>query len=95
MQIAKKAALLAATAGTLALLGTGTAAAYGNGGNGGYGGYGGYDRGTTTPTSFDVTSFIFQSNDCDTATGTTVSTAAAGPTGEMKIGSTCANIIGG
>ncbi|GAA1087339.1 hypothetical protein JBF12_26920 [Streptomyces javensis] len=86
MQIAKKAALLAATAGALALLGTGTAAANG---------YGGSDRSSTTPTSFDVSSFIFQSNDCDTATGTTLSTAVAGPTGDMKIGSTCANIIGG
>ncbi|MBA6440367.1 hypothetical protein [Streptomyces sp. GMR22] len=86
MQIAKKAALVAATAGALALLGTGTAAANG---------YGGSDRSTTTPTSFDVSSFIFQSNDCDTATGTTLSTATAGPTGEIKIGSTCANIIGG
>ncbi|WP_445518868.1 hypothetical protein [Streptomyces sp. NEAU-174] len=89
MQIAKKAALVAATAGALALLGTGTAAANG------YGGYGGSDRSTTAPTSFDVSSFIFQSNDCDTATGTTLSTATAGPTGEIKIGSTCANIIGG
>ncbi|GAA1693010.1 hypothetical protein [Streptomyces yatensis] len=86
MQIAKKAALLAATAGTLALLGTGTAAAYGNGGS--------YDRGVDTPTSFDISSFIFQSNDCDTSTGTTASTAAAAPSGEMKIGSTCINSIG-
>ncbi|ASQ92323.1 hypothetical protein ACWGK6_01050 [Streptomyces violaceusniger] len=87
MQIAKKAALLAATAGTLVLLGTGTAAAYGNGGS--------YDRGVDTPTSIDISSFIFQSNECDTANGTALSTAAAGPTGEMKIGSTCVNNIGG
>ncbi|MFE2181785.1 hypothetical protein [Streptomyces sp. NPDC059455] len=86
MQIAKKAALVAATAGALALLGTGTAAANG---------YGGSDRSTSTPTSFDVSSFIFQSNHCNTSTGTTLSTATAGPTGEMNIGSTCANIIGG
>ncbi|WP_413797279.1 hypothetical protein [Streptomyces iranensis] len=86
MQIAKKAALLAATAGTLALLGTGTAAANG---------YGGSADSTSVPTSFDVSSFIFQSNDCDTATGTTTVTSAAAPTGELNIGSTCANIIGG
>ncbi|MCQ8187248.1 hypothetical protein [Streptomyces rugosispiralis] len=87
MQIAKKAALVAATAGALALLGTGTAAANGYGG--------GSERNTSTPTSFDISSFIFQSNHCNTSTGTTLSTATAGPTGEMKIGSTCANIIGG
>ncbi|MGW5441946.1 hypothetical protein [Streptomyces asiaticus] len=86
MQIAKKAALLAATAGALALLGTGTAAADG---------YGGSDRSTGAPTSFDVSSFIFQSNKCDTAAGATTHGAVAGPTGDIKIGSTCANIIGG
>ncbi|WP_413812173.1 hypothetical protein [Streptomyces sp. OE57] len=85
MQIAKKAALLAATAGTLALLGTGTAAANGHGS----------DRSGDVPTSFDVSSFIFQSNDCDTRTGTTAVTSAAAPTGELNIGSTCANVIGG
>ncbi|MGW5692568.1 hypothetical protein ACWEWX_16795 [Streptomyces asiaticus] len=86
MQIAKKAALVAATAGALALLGTGTAAANG---------YGGSDRSTTTPTSFDVSSFIFQSNDCDTATGTTLSTGGAAPSGDINIGSSCINYIGG
>ncbi|MBU3866554.1 hypothetical protein KN815_21545 [Streptomyces sp. 4503] len=88
MQIAKKAALVAATAGALALLGTGTAAA-----GGGYGG--GSDRNAGAPTSLDVSSFIFQSNHCNTSTGTTLSSAVGAPTGEMKIGSTCANIIGG
>ncbi|MEU8719086.1 MULTISPECIES: hypothetical protein [Streptomyces] len=87
MQIAKKAALLAATAGTLVLLGTGTAAAEGYGGS--------YDRGVDTPTSIDISSFIFQSNECDTANGTALSTAVAGPTGETKIGSTCVNNIRG
>ncbi|MEU1950196.1 hypothetical protein ABZ554_49090, partial [Streptomyces sp. NPDC020125] len=66
MQIAKKAALVAATAGALALLGTGTAAA-----GGGYGG--GSDRNSGAPTSFDVSSFIFQSNHCNTSTGPTFS----------------------
>ncbi|GAA3370450.1 hypothetical protein GCM10017744_094270 [Streptomyces antimycoticus] len=87
MQIAKKAALLAATASALVLLGTGTAAAYGNGGS--------YDRGVDTPTSIDISSFIFQSNECDTANGEALSTAVAGPTGETKIGSTCVNNIRG
>ncbi|MBD3002810.1 MULTISPECIES: hypothetical protein [unclassified Streptomyces] len=85
MQIAKKAALLAATAGTLVLLGTGTAAANGYGS----------DRSADVPTTFNLSSLIFQSNDCDTATGATTSTAVAGPTGEINIGSTCVNAIGG
>ncbi|WP_413098851.1 hypothetical protein [Streptomyces sp. Inha503] len=85
MQIAKKAALLAATAGTLALLGTGTAAAHGHGSN----------RSADIPTTFDISSFIFQSNDCDTLTGATTVTSATAPTGELNIGSTCANVIGG
>ncbi|MFE2446892.1 hypothetical protein ACFXDF_33395 [Streptomyces sp. NPDC059426] len=80
MQIAKKAALLAAT-GTLALLGTGTAAAYGG------------DGGVETPTNVNLSSFIFQSNDCDTSTGITSSIGGVGPSGDMKIGSTCANLI--
>lgn len=88
MQIAKKAALLAATASTLVLLGTGTAAAYGNGGNSGA------DRNTGTPTSFDISSFIFQSNDCDTLTGAIASAGAAAPSGEIGVGSTCVNSIG-
>ncbi|MBD3002808.1 MULTISPECIES: hypothetical protein [unclassified Streptomyces] len=87
MQIAKKAALLAATAGTLVLLGTGTAAANGYGGSS--------ERSTGVPTSFDIDSFIFQSNDCDTATGATTATAVGAPTGEINIGSTCINAIGG
>ncbi|GAA1087345.1 hypothetical protein [Streptomyces javensis] len=85
MHIAKKAALLAATAGTLALLGTGTAAANG---------YGGSDRNADVPTSVNLSNFIFQSNDCDTATGTTASTGGVGPSGDIKIGSTCLNTIG-
>ncbi|OPF71335.1 hypothetical protein VT50_0234275 [Streptomyces antioxidans] len=85
MQIAKKAALLAATAGTLVLLGTGTAAAHGHGS----------DRGADIPTTFNLSSFIFQTNDCDTATGTTTVTSAAAPTGDVGIGSTCINAIGG
>ncbi len=85
MQIAKKAALLAATAGTLALLGTGTAAAYG-----------GDDGGFATPTSVNLSSFIFQTNDCDTSTGATSSIGGVGgASGDMKIGSTCANLIRG
>ncbi|GAA1693004.1 hypothetical protein [Streptomyces yatensis] len=88
MQIAKKAALLAATAGTLALLGTGTAAAYGNGGS--------YDRGVDTPTSVNLSSFIFQTNECDTSTGATSSLGGVGgASGDMEIGSTCANLIRG
>ncbi|MBI0380473.1 hypothetical protein JBE27_30455 [Streptomyces albiflaviniger] len=82
MQIAKKAALVAATAGALALLGTGTAAANG---------YGGSD----IPTTVNLSSFIFQSNDCDTATGTTASTGGAAPSGDINIGSSCINYIGG
>ncbi|MFD5386110.1 hypothetical protein ACFWMG_14390 [Streptomyces sp. NPDC127074] len=88
MQIAKKAALVAATAGALALLGTGTAAA-----GGGYGGSS--DRNSGAPTSFDVSSFIFQSNHCNTSTGYTGALSGLGPTGDIKIGSTCANVIGG
>ncbi|MEV6127663.1 hypothetical protein AB0M05_12690 [Streptomyces violaceusniger] len=83
MQIAKKAALLAATAGTLVLLGTGTAAAYGNGSS------------ADVPTSINLSSFIFQSNDCDTSTGITSSLGGAAASGDMEIGSTCANLIGG
>ncbi|AEM84587.1 hypothetical protein [Streptomyces violaceusniger] len=84
MQIAKKAALLAATAGTLALLGTGTAAAYGG------------DSGVDAPTSANLSSFIFQTNDCDTSTGITSSLGGVGgASGDMKIGSTCANLIRG
>ncbi|MFJ2195802.1 hypothetical protein [Streptomyces violaceusniger] len=83
MQIAKKAALLAATASTLALLGTGTAAAYGNGG-------------ADVPTSANLSSFIFQTNDCDTSTGITSSIGGVGgASGDMEIGSTCANLIRG
>lgn len=85
MQIVKKAALLAATAGTLALLGTGTAVADGFGG----------DRSTEIPTNIDIKSFIFQNNDCDTLTGTTAVTSGTAPTGDLRIGSNCANIIGG
>ncbi|WP_413797280.1 hypothetical protein [Streptomyces iranensis] len=85
MQIAKKAALLAATAGTLALLGTGTAVANGHGS----------DRSADVPTTINLSSFIFQSNDCDTATGTTAVTSGAAPTGDVSIGSTCINAIGG
>ncbi|NEW69515.1 MULTISPECIES: hypothetical protein [Streptomyces] len=80
MQIAKKAALVAATAGALALLGTGTAAANG---------------GSDIPTTVNLSSFIFQSNDCDTATGTTTSTGGAAPSGDINIGSSCINYIGG
>ncbi|MCQ8835675.1 hypothetical protein [Streptomyces malaysiensis] len=86
MQIAKKAVLLAATAGALALLGTGTAAANG---------YGGSDRNTGAPTSFDVSTFIFQSNDCDTLNGGAYSIGGAAPSGDVTIGSTCLNNIGG
>ncbi|WP_263408012.1 hypothetical protein [Streptomyces sp. 5-10] len=35
---------------------------------------------------------MVQANDCDTATGPTVITAVAAPTGETNIGSKCANI---
>ncbi|AQA09847.1 hypothetical protein HUF15_04885 [Streptomyces samsunensis] len=84
MQIVKKAALLAATAGTLALLGTGTAVADGHGRN--------FENPSTT---FNLSSFIFQNNECDTATGTTAVTSAAAPTGDVNIGSTCLNVIGG
>lgn len=98
MQIAKKAALLAATAGTLALLGTGTAAA--NGGGGGYGGGygGGSDRTSgapTGPTSLDVSTFIFQSNKCDTSNGWAYSGGMGAPSGDINIGATCVNNIGG
>ncbi|MBP8537523.1 hypothetical protein [Streptomyces sp. MK37H] len=79
MQIAKKAALVAATAGTLVLLGTGTAAADGNG---------------SAPTSLDATTFIFQSNDCDTATGPIWSWGGLAPSGDIKVGATCVNNIG-
>ncbi|GAA2305495.1 hypothetical protein [Streptomyces violaceusniger] len=85
MQIAKKAVLLAATAGTLVLLGTGTAAANGYGS----------ERSADIPTTFNLSSLIFQSNDCDTATGVTSSAAGTGPTGDITIGSTCINAIGG
>ncbi|WP_064458080.1 hypothetical protein [Streptomyces hygroscopicus] len=91
MQIAKKAALLAATAGTLVLLGTGTAAANGYGGGLG----GGSDRNMGNPTNIDITSFIFQSNDCDTSTGITTHTSWLAPAGDLDIGSTCVNTIGG
>ncbi|MDP9612207.1 hypothetical protein ACFV4E_28210 [Streptomyces hygroscopicus] len=91
MQIAKKAALLAATAGTLVLLGTGTAAANGYGGGLG----GGSDRNMGNPTNIDITSFIFQKNDCDTATSATAHTSAGAPTGDLDIGSACLNHIGG
>ncbi|MFD8514498.1 hypothetical protein ACFV27_26330 [Streptomyces antimycoticus] len=83
MQIAKKAALLAATAGALALLGTGTAAANGS------------DRNADIPPTINLSSFIFQSNECDTAAGATTHVGGAAPTGETKIGSTCLNVIGG
>ncbi|MGV9848780.1 hypothetical protein ACWDWU_08265 [Streptomyces sp. NPDC003442] len=82
MQIAKKAALVAATAGALALLGTGTAAADG---------YGGSD----VPTSVNLSSLIVQNNHCNTSTGTTSSIGGVGPSGDMKIGSNCVNFIGG
>ncbi|WP_262698292.1 MULTISPECIES: hypothetical protein [Streptomyces] len=85
MQIAKKAALLAATAGALALLGTGTAAANGYGS----------DRNADIPPTINLSSFIFQSNECDTAAGATTHVGGAAPTGETKIGSTCLNVIGG
>ncbi|WNF00604.1 hypothetical protein PS467_37395 [Streptomyces luomodiensis] len=98
MQIAKKAALLAATAGALALLGTGTAAA--NGGGSGYGGGygGGSDRTSgapTGPTNLDVSTFIFQSNKCDTNNGSAWSVGGLGPSGDINIGATCLNHIGG
>ncbi|WP_247617132.1 hypothetical protein [Streptomyces sp. MK37H] len=94
MQIAKKAALLAATAGTLVLLGTGTAAANGyGGGQSGYGG--GSERSAGAPTSFDIDTFIFQSNDCDTATGSIWSWGGAAPSGDINVGATCLNNIGG
>ncbi|WP_158897191.1 hypothetical protein [Streptomyces hygroscopicus] len=48
-----------------------------------------------TPTNIDITSFIFQKNDCDTATGTTAVSSVGAPTGEVTIGSTCLNHIGG
>ncbi|WP_199816959.1 hypothetical protein [Streptomyces hygroscopicus] len=48
-----------------------------------------------TPTNIDITSFIFQSNDCDTSTGVTTNTAGTAPTGDLHIGSTCVNTIGG
>ncbi|MBI0298602.1 hypothetical protein JBE04_30100 [Streptomyces sp. PRKS01-29] len=85
MQIAKKATLLAATAGTIVLLGTGTAAAYGHGS----------DRSADIPTSFNLSSFIFQSNDCDTLTGPITAMGGDAPTGEITTGNTCANVIGG
>ncbi|WPB95434.1 hypothetical protein [Streptomyces malaysiensis] len=85
MQIVKKAALLAATAGTLALLGTGTAVANGFGG----------DRSADIPTNIDIKSFIFQSNKCDTLAGATSHVGGAAPTGDVNIGSSCANVIGG
>ncbi|MCQ8187249.1 hypothetical protein [Streptomyces rugosispiralis] len=81
MQIAKKAALLAATAGAFALLGTGTAAADG--------------YGSDVPTSFKLSSVIFQDNHCNTSTGTTSSIGGVGPSGDMTIGSNCVNFIGG
>ncbi|AGP60863.1 hypothetical protein [Streptomyces rapamycinicus] len=87
MQIAKKAALLAATAGTLALLGTGTATANGYGG--------GSDRSSDVPSSINLSSFIFQSNDCDTLNGGAYSIGGAAPSGDVNIGSTCLNNIGG
>ncbi|MBU3866556.1 hypothetical protein KN815_21555 [Streptomyces sp. 4503] len=83
MQIAKKAALVAATAGTLALLGTGTAAA------------GGDDGGFDSSTSVNLSSFIFQSNECNTSTGHTSSISGLGPSGDMNIGSNCINHLGG
>ncbi|MBW8094269.1 hypothetical protein IGW14_41755 [Streptomyces hygroscopicus subsp. hygroscopicus] len=48
-----------------------------------------------TPTNIDITSFIFQSNDCDTSTGLTTHTGGAAPAGDLHIGSTCVNAIGG
>ncbi|MGW7692129.1 hypothetical protein ACWGMA_25260 [Streptomyces asiaticus] len=93
MQIAKKAALLAATAGALALLGTGTAAANGDGG--GQGGYGGdSSRSAEVPTNVDIDTFIFQRNDCDTATGPIWSWGGLAPSGDIKVGATCVNNIG-
>ncbi|GAA0967804.1 hypothetical protein [Streptomyces rhizosphaericus] len=47
------------------------------------------------PTTVNLSSFIFQSNDCDTATGTTASTGGAAPSGDINIGSSCINYIGG
>ncbi|MGW5441947.1 hypothetical protein [Streptomyces asiaticus] len=85
MQIAKKAALLAATAGALALLGTGTAAANGYGS----------DRSADVPSTVNLSSFIFQSNECDTSSGITTHGAGMAPTGDTTIGSTCLNVIGG
>ncbi|MCQ8835674.1 hypothetical protein [Streptomyces malaysiensis] len=94
MQIAKKAVLLAATASTLALLGTGTAAA--NGYGGGQGGYGGdSNRSAEVPTNVDIDTFIFQRNDCDTLNGGAYSIGGAAPSGDIKIGSTCLNNIRG
>ncbi|MEU4892788.1 hypothetical protein AB0B12_10405 [Streptomyces sp. NPDC044780] len=81
MQIRKKAALLTAAAGTLVLLGTGTAVANGTSG--------------TSPTSFDVSTFIFQSNKCDTSNGWAYSGGMGAPSGDINIGATCVNNIGG
>ncbi|MBW8094075.1 hypothetical protein IGW14_40705 [Streptomyces hygroscopicus subsp. hygroscopicus] len=47
------------------------------------------------PTNIDITSFIFQKNDCDTATSATAHTSAGAPTGDLDIGSACLNHIGG
>ncbi|WP_262698293.1 MULTISPECIES: hypothetical protein [Streptomyces] len=85
MQIAKKAALLAATAGALALLGTGTAAANGYGS----------DRNADVPPNVNLSSFVFQSNKCDTLASASTHVGGAAPTGDINIGSSCANIIGG
>ncbi|MEU5269366.1 hypothetical protein AB0G77_12610 [Streptomyces hygroscopicus] len=81
MQIRKKAALLTAAAGTLVLVGTGTAVADGTSG--------------TAPTRFDVSTFIFQSNKCDTSNGWAVSGGWGAPSGDINIGATCLNNIGG
>ncbi|MBI0301336.1 hypothetical protein JBE04_44635, partial [Streptomyces sp. PRKS01-29] len=70
--------------GTIVLLGTGTAAAYGHGS----------DRSADIPTSFNLSSFIFQSNDCDTATAAITQVGGMAPTGDITTGNTCVNSIG-
>ncbi|WP_432035387.1 hypothetical protein [Streptomyces cucumeris] len=84
MRIGKKAALLTAASATLVMVGAGSAAAYGvpSAGLG--------DSGN----GISISNFIFQSNHCDTATGTLAPVGGAAPVGEINIGSNCSNVIG-
>ncbi|MEU8823459.1 hypothetical protein [Streptomyces sp. NPDC048636] len=87
MRIGKKAALMAAASATLVLVGAGSAAAYGvpaagKGGTGNGLGGGGF-------------SLIFQTNDCDAASGTIAPVGGAAPVGDTSIGGHCSNIASG